>query len=197
MNALFTVVFLSSCAVLFVCAPENFLSSLLSGASSAASLCLALLSSYCVWLGLMKIWEQSGVSKKISRLLKPIVKKVFRIRSEQATETVCMNLSANMLGIGGAATPYGILSAELLQKEENSRYASSMLFVLNATSLQLIPTSIVAVRTSLNSVNPSVVILPAFLSTVFSTLLGGFLVFLFVGSPRPFLFFRKKRESAL
>ena len=119
MNALFTVVFLSSCAVLFVCAPENFLSSLLSGASSAASLCLALLSSYCVWLGLMKIWEQSGVSKKISRLLKPIVKKVFRIRSEQATETVCMNLSANMLGIGGAATPYGILSAELLKKEEN------------------------------------------------------------------------------
>lgn len=180
MNAVFFIVFLFSAVVLFFLSPETILSALLSGASGAASLCLALLSSYCVWLGLMRLWEECGVTKKISALLKPAVKKLFHIRSNEAAEAVCMNLSANMLGIGGAATPYGIRAANLFEREEDPRYSSSMLFVLNATSLQIIPTSIVALRTSLQSAAPAAVILPALLSTAFSTVLGAVMVCLFL-----------------
>ena len=197
MNILFSLLFLLCTFLLLCVSPDTFLPSILDGASRGASVSVALIANYSIWMGLMRIWEDSGVARSASKLLRPLVKRVFKTDHEEALQTISMNLSVNLLGISGAATPYGIRSAKLLDQTENAEYASAMLFVLNATSLQLIPTSIVAVRTSLNSVNPSVVILPAFLSTVFSTLLGGFLVFLFVGSPRPFLFFRKKRESAL
>lgn len=180
MNVAFTVIFLSSATVLLFLAPENFLSSLLSGASGAASLCVALLASYSVWLGLMRLWEESGVTKSISKLLKPAVKKVFALEKDDAAEAVCMNLSANLLGIGSAATPYGIEASKKIDGEKNANYAASMLFAVNASSLQLIPTTIVAMRVSAGSANPADVILPALIATVCSTLLSVLLVAVFV-----------------
>ena len=147
MNAVFAVIFILSAALLLLFDPSGFLPALLDGASRSATLCLALLSSYAAWLGLMRLWEESGVTRGISRLLKPLSKKLFRTQDEETLSAIGMNLSANLLGIGGAATPYGIRAAELLeQRNPHARYASSMLFVVNATSLQLIPTSVVAMR---------------------------------------------------
>ena len=180
MNILFVLLF----AVCGVCilgkAPELFLSSLLDGGGKAAATCLALLSSYAVWLGLIRIWEDCGFAKKVAKLIKPLAKKLLLTDNEECLEAVSMNISVNLLGISGAATPYGIKAAKLLDKTEHAEYASAMFFVLNASSLQLLPASMVTLRTSLQSAAPADIILPTLLTTIFSTLLGVGLTTLFL-----------------
>ena len=180
MNALFTIVFLLSAAVLFFLAPENFLSTLIDGASKSAALCFSLIATYAVWLGLMNVWKDSGVTRAVSRILRPLARKLFKTDDTEALDAVCMNASVNLLGISGAATAYGIKAANLLDRSNNAEYDSCMLFVLNATSLQLLPTSIIGVRTALGSASPADIVLPTLIATLFSTLLGVILVRLFV-----------------
>lgn len=172
MNVLFAIIFLIATLILLILSPESFLSTLLDGVSKSASLCVSLLATYAVWLGLMKVWEDSGVSRGVSRLLKPLAKKLFKTDDLQTLDAVCMNLSVNLLGISGAATPYGMKAAQLLDKSDEAEYASSMLFVLNATSIQLIPTSIIGVRVALHSASPMDILLPTLITTVFSTAVG-------------------------
>ena len=181
MNALFGIIFFFSALILLFLAPDAFLTTLLDGAGKSATLCISLLSTYAVWLGLMNVWEQSGVSRKISRFLRPIARKLFKTEDEKTLDCLCMNMSVNLLGISGAATPYGISAAQRLDKADNAEYSSAVLLVLNATSLQLIPTSIIGIRTALGSAAPADIVLPTILSTVFSTALGLVLVWLCFG----------------
>lgn len=180
MNTLFTVIFIITTVMLLFTSPETFLSTLLDGATRSATMCVSLLATYAVWLGLMKVWEDSGVARGVSRLLKPVASKILKTKDEKTLDAACMNLSVNLLGISGAATPYGIKAANLLDKTENAEYSSAIFFVLNATSLQLFPTSMIAVRVAMNSANPNDIILPTFLTTLFSTLLGVVLTRLFI-----------------
>jgi spore maturation protein A len=180
MNVIFSLLFLIAAAVLFFFNPPHFLSALLDGATKSATTCIALLSSYSVWLGLMRVWEDSGVSSLCSKALRPVARKIFQTDDTETLTAISMNLSSNLLGLGGAATPYGIKAAKLLDKSPNAEYSSAMLFVLNATSLQLVPTSMIAVRTALHSVAPADIVLPTLLTTVFSTLIGVFLTWLFL-----------------
>ena len=184
MNLLFSIIFLSATALLLFTSPQTFLSALVEGASSAGTVCLALVATYAVWMGLIQVWEDSGVSKKIAKLIRPAVKKLFKTRDEKTLENICMNVSVNLLGIGGAATPYGIKTAQLLNDSPTAEYDSAMLLVLNATSLQLLPTSIVAMRTAMQSAAPADIILPTFLTTLVSTLLGILLVKVFLKEKR-------------
>lgn len=175
MNIVFTSLFLL-CAFLLLCAnPTTFLSALLDGASKSATVCVSLIATYSVWLGLMQVWEDSGLSQKLSKLLRPITRKLFATDDSETLDAVCMNLSVNLLGISGAATPYGIKAAQLLDKSPYPEYASALFFVLNATSLQIFPTSIIAVRVAMHSLSPNDVVLPMMLSSAFSTLLGAIL----------------------
>ena len=172
MNILFSYIFILATALLLFTNPNLFLTSVLSGASKGATLCIALLSSYALWLGLIGVWEQSGITKKISKLLSPIVKKIFKTNDNETTQAISMNLSVNLLGMGGAGTPYGIQACQLLDKSKTAEYSSTMFFVINATSIQLLPTAIVGVRASLGSIAPADIILPSILTTAFSTVLG-------------------------
>ena len=169
MNPLFATVFILATAILLVLSPDTFLSTLLLGASKSASLCVSLLATYSVWLGLMRVWEDSGLSHGVSKILKPLARKLFKTDDKETLDSVCMNLSVNLLGISGAATPYGIRAAQLLDKSDEAEYASSMLFVLNATSIQLIPTSIIGVRVALGSPSPADILIPTHITTAFST----------------------------
>lgn len=180
MNALFLCLFLAcSCGLAFV-NPEGFLSALLDGASKSATLCVALLASYTVWLGLMQVWEDSGVTRGVSRLIKPLTKRLFQTDDDEALTCISMNLSANMLGIGGAATPYGIRAAHALDKTKNAEFSSCMLFVVNATSVQLLPTAVIGIRIALGSGSPTDIVLPTLLATALSTGVGILLTYLFL-----------------
>ncbi len=178
MNVLFFFVFTTT-ALFFLCTnPDKLLAVMLDGASTAATLSLSLVSTYAVWMGLIRLWEDSGVSQAIARLVKPVAKRLLKTDDEETLSVVSMNLSVNLLGISGAATPYGIRGARLLDKSTHAEFSSAVFFVLNATSLQVLPTSIVAVRTALKSTAPYDVILPTLITTTFSTVLGVSLVFL-------------------
>ncbi|MBE7100986.1 MAG: hypothetical protein E7364_05185 [Clostridiales bacterium] len=187
MNILFSGVLLLCSVIILIRAPENFLAAILDGGSRAATLCVSLIATYSVWMGLIKVWEDSGVTRGVSKLLRPLAKKLFKTDDRAALDAVCMNLSVNLLGVSGAATPYGVKAAQLLDQSENAEYSSSMFFVLNATSLQLLPTSLIAVRVSMHSLSPADIVFPTLFTTLFSTILGGFLTWLFL---RP-----KKREN--
>lgn len=172
MNIIFVFLFLLSAFLLLLTSPNAFLSAMLDGASKAALLCLSLVATYSVWMGLMKVWEDSGLARGVSRLLKPLARRLLKTDNEDAIETACMSFSVNMLGISGAATPYGIQTAKLLNTTDNAEYSSAMFFVLNATSLQILPSSLVAVRLAMGSASPNDIILPTLLVSAFSTLVG-------------------------
>jgi spore maturation protein A len=112
--------------------------------------------------------------------LRPVAKRLLRTDNEDVLTAASMNLSVNMLGISGAATPYGVRTAQLLDKTENAEFSSAMFFVLNATSLQILPSSLVAVRVAMGSNAPTDIILPTLLTSAFSTLIGVAMVFTFI-----------------
>ena len=177
MNAVFTLVFLSSATLCLVMDPDGFLSALLAGGQKAVTLSVSLIAVYCVWLAFFNVMKESGLQEKFNRLVYPLSKRIFRSDDKEALSYATSNLTANFLGLPGAPTPLGIKAVEKFYANQN-RYAADMLFVLNATSLQLIPTTVIALRASLGSASPADILLPTLIATVCSTLLGALLVVL-------------------
>ena len=175
MNAVFTIVFLVSALMCLVLNPDGFLSALLAGGQKAVTLSVSLIAVYCVWLAFFNILRESGLQEKFNRLVYPLSKRIFRSDDKEALSYATSNLTANFLGLPGAPTPLGIKAMEKFYQNQN-RYAADMLFVLNATSLQLIPTTVIALRASLGSSAPADILLPTLIATVCSTLLGALLV---------------------
>lgn len=168
MNAIFTVVFLASLITIAIVAPQNMLSALLTGAGNSAKMALTLFGIYAVWMGLSRLAEKSGLSKSMAKGLTPVTKKLFKTQNPAVCENLAMNLSCNLLGIGGAATPYAVKAIAGLEKEKNE-YAQKLLFVINATSIQLLPATVIALRTSAGSASAFDIFLPSLICTVFST----------------------------
>lgn len=180
MNVIFAIVILTSIILLLFSSPETVLSAMLSGGQKALDLTLKLTVIYAIWLGFSEIFVKCGLDKKTAKLLKPLNRFLFGKTDNQSEEFISMNLSANLLGISGATTPYGIMAIDSLSKTKNNFYAVSMFFVINATSVQLIPSSVLALRTSLNALSPSDIILPTILATAVSSIVGIILVKIFI-----------------
>ncbi len=134
---------------------------LLESAGEAVGLCISLLGVICLWSGFMKIAQRSGLIMLISKAVKPVLGILFpALRNrDSAMGAIMMNLSANFLGMGNAATPLGLKAmAELQRLNRGSHEASDemcMFLVLNASAIQLIPATIIAVRTALGSSKPA------------------------------------------
>ena len=180
MNAIFLGLFLAASVCLLIVNPDIFLPTVLDSATDSATLCVSLLASYAVWMGLMQVWKDSGVTKGFSRLLRPLSKRLFRTNDEETLQAISANLACNMLGIGGAATPYGIRAAQLMDKSKHAEYSSAMFFALNATSIQLLPTSVIGIRASMGSGAPADIVLPTLITTAVSTFLACFLTWIFL-----------------
>ncbi len=175
MNGIFAAIFFAS-LLLFFSEPDGFLSAMLSGAEKAATLSLSLLAAYCVWLGFFCVLERCGAQRALSRAFYPVARRLFRTEDREAVFLASGNLSANLLGLPGAPTPLGVRATRRFLAAGN-RYGADMLFVLNATSLQLLPATAIALRLAAGSASPSDIFLPTLLSTLLSSLLGGLLVF--------------------
>ena len=177
MNVIFAVIFLAAAIVFLVHDPEGLLPAMLAGGQKAATICLALLASYCVWLGFFKVLEKSGLSERLARGLYPAARRLFRSQDRQALALACQNIAANLLGLPGAPTPPGVAATQKFLAAGND-YAADMLFVLNATSLQLLPTTVIALRAAAGSSSPADILAPTLLATLLSTLAGAALVIL-------------------
>ena len=171
MNVIFTVIFFISLIVMTIIAPDKLLSSLLGGAEKSAATALTLFCIYAVWMGLSRLAEKSGFSRGAARALKPLTKKIFKTENDIALENLAMNLSCNLLGIGGAATPYAVKAIGELEKDKND-FAQKRLFVINATSVQLIPSTVIALRTGAGSAAAFDIFLPSLICTLVSTGVG-------------------------
>lgn len=173
MNAAFLIISVISLVMMTIHSPESAFSSMINGVSDAISLSIKLVAIYAVWLSVLEMMNKTGIDKKLSKILKPLIKKIFKKESEEAYDWICINVSANMLGMGGVATPAGIKAMERMQDgSEKATHNMVMLFVINATSIQLIPATVIAMRASANSQNAADIILPTLISSGIATLLG-------------------------
>lgn len=154
--------------------------SIFDSAGSAVELCITFLGTMCLWNGIMKIVQETSLMNKLTKLLKPIISFLFPElkKGSPAREKISMNIIANILGLGNAATPLGIKAMSELQKENTKKDTLSnsmvMFIVLNTASLQLIPTTVIAIRTSLGSENPSSVIVPVWIATMIAAITAVF-----------------------
>lgn len=180
MNVIFGAILIISTALLTFTSPQTVLTSFLSGGEKAATLTLKMLVVYAVWLGVFKIMENTGLSDKLAKALKPANRLLFGKLPDAANEYISLNVSANILGMSGATTPMGINAIKELDKHDGSDYAVTMFFVINATSVQLIPSSVLALRTQSGAASPSDIILPTILATLLSSVIGVLLVKIFV-----------------
>ena len=140
--------------------------------SSAVELTITFLGTIPLWSGIMQIAQDSSLTGKLSKILKPIINFLFpELKNDNKTkEKISLNIIANILGLGNAATPIGLEAMQTLQKKNTSKHilnnSMCMLILLNTASLQIIPTTVIAIRTSLNSSNPTAIIVPVWLSTI-------------------------------
>lgn len=171
MNVVFFILCVISITVLCVFSPESALPAMLKGANKALTLTFTLVPVYAVWTGLYRVLELSGITNAMSKRLKRPVNLLFGKTSDKAAEYISLNLSANLLGLGGVATPLGIKACTELEKENNHKTAE-LLLVAAATSVQILPVSVLALMISYGSKNSSYIILPGFLSTLFSSVCG-------------------------
>ena len=168
MNLIFTIICIASIIVLAFTAPDKLLPSLLGGAEDAAKMALTLFCIYAVWMGLSSLAEKSGLSRGAAKALKPVTRRIFRTNDDEANENLAMNLSCNLLGLGGAATPYAVKAINALEKDKND-FAQKLLFVINATSVQILPTTVIALRASEGSASAADIFLPSLICTSVST----------------------------
>lgn len=152
-------------------APADFLPAMLDGGLNAAKCCLTLFGVYVVWMGLSAVAEDCKITDGAAKLLTPVCRKLFRTDNAEATKDIAMNISCNLLGIGGAATPYAVKAVNALEKDGNS-FAQNLLFVINATSVQLIPTTVIALRAAAGSGAAYDITLPSLIATFVSTFVG-------------------------
>jgi spore maturation protein SpmA/spore maturation protein SpmB len=149
---------------------------------TAVNICLKLIGIMALFMGFMSIAERAGGIRLLSRIIGPFFSKLFPDvpKGHPATGHMVMNFSANLLGLDNAATPFGLKAMESLQELNPSKDTASnaqvMFLCLHASGLTLIPVSIIAIRASLNSTNPTEIFIPCMITTFVATMAAMFIV---------------------
>lgn len=144
------------------------------GAQSGVSLGISLAGILCLWSGVCRVMEAAGLSKRIARLLSPLLRRLLPDCHADAMEAVSANVSANLLGLGNAATPLGIEAVRRMKRGDTASDDMCRFVVLNTASIQLLPTTIAAVRGAAGASSPFD-ILPAVWLTSLAALTVGLL----------------------
>lgn len=153
--------------------------------TTAVNLILAIIGAMATWGGIMKIAQESGLTDKITGLIRPILKTIFKGIDEnsKAFKSIAMNITANIFGLGNAATPLGIEAMKALEEEENCKDTASrnmiILTVINTSSVEIIPTTVAAMRLSFGSASPLDILPCVLLVSVISLTVSILSVYLF------------------
>lgn len=179
MNYLWPIlIIVSYLYALFTGNMEKVNSSIFDSVSDVVTLTMTLLGNMCLWCGIMNIVKNTRIIDFLKKALRPLLRWLYpeEKNNEKVMENISINMVSNMLGIGNAATPAGIKAMEEMQKnnKNKNRMTDSMstLIVLNTASIQLVPTTVLAIRSSLNSQNPTEIIIPIWISTIVGTVAG-------------------------
>ena len=146
------------------------------GTQAAVELCLSIAGMLCLWTGVMEVMRRSGLAAGLSRLLRPLLRLLFPqvARDREIMDSVSANISANLLGLGNAATPLGIEAARRMSLRSPDRASDPMcmLVVCNTASIQLIPTTVAAVRAAAGSAAPFDILPAVWLASSLSVGMG-------------------------
>ena len=165
----------ASIIVLIFNSPEQVVNSMVISSTNAIDLLIKLLGIYAIWLGIIEILDKAGLSTALSSMLSPIIDWLFGDTDKETKNYIALNLSTNTLGLGNACTPMGIKAMQKLDQYNSSIRASHqmiMLMIINATSIQLLPTTVISLRATNGSLSPSDIILPSLIATAISTAVG-------------------------
>ena len=150
---------------------------ILSG-KKAFDLIITMMEVTVLWTGILNIAEKSGLLRKFAKIIYPILSRLFPSipKNHESLDYISSNVAANMMGLGSAATPFGLKAMKALQEiNPNKKWASDAMItflVLNTSGVTIIPTTVIAIRMSYNSLNPSEIILPALIATLCSSISG-------------------------
>ncbi len=151
---------------------EQMSNSIFESTASAVQLSITFLGTICLWNGMMEIVRKTSLMEKLTHLLRPAIQFLFPElkHNEKAKEEITLNMIANILGLGNAATPLGLKAMKTMQrdnpKKDTVSHSMAMFIVINTASIQIIPTTVIAIRASLGSSNPSQVIFPIWIATI-------------------------------
>lgn len=164
---------------------DEFTKALFEAGKAAVEVCIYLVGIVSLWLGLTKILEDCGIIYKMSNFFRPAISLLFPNLPDghPAITNITLNLLANILGIGNAATPLGIKAMEDLQtlnpKPDTVTFEMMLFIVINTASVQLIPFTVIGLLASFGSQNPNKIMLPTFIATVISSITAVGILFLF------------------
>jgi len=157
---------------------EEITRAVMDSARGGVDLSIGLLGVMCLWTGLMAIAEKSGLIVLIAKIVRPIMKFLFPSipKRHSSVGAIVMNLTANFLGLGNAATPLGIKAMSELQKLNGQKDTATtpmiMFLVLNTAAIQLVPATIIAVRSAAGSSNPAEIIAPIWIASICASIAG-------------------------
>ena len=157
---------------------EGISTAIIGSIDSTVTFIIGLVGLMCFWCGVMKVAEKSGFTEKLAKLMKPVLRLIFKeaAKDEKALGAIVMNITANMMGLGNAATPFGIKAMEEMDRLNGEKGKASndmaLFLVLNAACIQLVPSTVMSIRAVAGSSNPGVIILPAIISTGVAAIVG-------------------------
>ncbi|MCL6638720.1 MAG: spore maturation protein [Firmicutes bacterium] len=153
---------------------ETVTEAAINGANDAVKISFSLIAIITFWLGIMKLAEEAGLVSAFARLVRPVMRFLFPSvpKDHPAMGAIVMNLSANILGLGNAATPMGLIAMQELQKlnrqKDTASDAMCTFLALNTSCVTLIPTTVIGVRAAYNSADPTSIVGPTIIATAFS-----------------------------
>jgi len=163
--------------------------SILNNGKEALDLVLSILPIIVLWTGILRIAEDAGLLKRFAKLVEPLLSHIFPDipQNNKALGFIASNIAANMLGLGSAATPFGLKAMQELQKINDKKDTASTpmitFLVLNTAGVTIVPTTVLALRIAHGSANPSEIIIPGIIAT-FCSSLGGLLLDYFIRKRR-------------
>lgn len=157
--------------------PSTVVGTMMEAAKMGVTMSIEFIGIYAVWMGIMQVMDDCKLSNKLSNALSKPVQYVFGRTDKETEKNICLNIASNIIGIGSAATPYGIKAMQGLDKgNKKATRAMIMLVVINSTGIQILPTTVIGMRALAGSVSPSCILWPTIIATFVPTLLGILLV---------------------
>lgn len=189
---------ISSLFVIVVTAPEQALMVMMGASANGVQMTIEFLGIYAIWLGILQVLDDTRLSHKLSQLLSKPIRMIFGQTNPETEKNICLNVSSNILGLGSAATPFGIKAMQGMDNGgELATKGMIMLVVINSTGIQVLPTTVIGLRALAGSVSPSCIIWPTVVATFVPTIIGILLVKLIYRKGVKTLFSRPKKSKKI
>lgn len=177
MSKIWLFMMVSSLFMIIVTIPEQALMVMMGASANGVQMSIEFLGIYAIWLGILQVLDDTRLSHKLSHLLQKPIRHIFGQTDPETEKNICLNVSSNILGLGSAATPFGIKAMKGMDKgSELATKGMIMLVVINSTGIQVLPTTVIGLRALAGSVSPSAIIWPTVVATFIPTVIGILLV---------------------